>query len=152
MSLAPVTACETRWTSYTIHGCRPTSVVIHPAISATTDSGPAATTAHSSGRGRPRRRNRRYRYTRPRSASSVPMPTMAWNEIRTTLTGGWSASGTMSSPLTVAPGLWKASSDSSRGISTPQTTACPLYQPSRCSAAPRVVVARPSIAASLTGW
>jgi hypothetical protein len=34
----------------------------------------------------------------------------------------------------------------------PQTTACPLYQPSRCSAAPLVVVARPSIAASLTGW
>jgi hypothetical protein len=59
ISLAPVTACETRITSYTIHGCRPTSVVIHPAISATTDSGPAATTAHSSQRGSPRRRNRR---------------------------------------------------------------------------------------------
>jgi hypothetical protein len=80
------------------------------------------------------------------------MPTMAWNANRTTLTGGWLASGTMLSPLTVALGLWKASSDSSRGISTPQTTACPLYQPSRCSAAPCVVVASPSIAASLTGW
>ena len=34
----------------------------------------------------------------------------------------------------------------------PYTTACPLYQPSRCSAAPRVVVASPSSAASLTGW
>ena len=33
MSLAPVTAWSTRMTSYTIHGCRPTSVVIHPAIS-----------------------------------------------------------------------------------------------------------------------
>jgi hypothetical protein len=44
MSCAPVTACETRITSYTIHGWRPTSVVIQPAISATTDSGPAATT------------------------------------------------------------------------------------------------------------
>jgi hypothetical protein len=152
MSLAPVTAADTRWTSYTIHGCRPTSVVIQPAISATTDSGPAATTAHSTGRGRPRRRNRRYRYTRPSSASRVPMPTIVWKENRTTLTGGWSASGTMFSPLTVAFGLWNASSDSSRGISTPQTTACPLYQPSRCSAAPRVVVARPSIAASFTGW
>ena len=102
---APVTACETRITSYTIHGCRPTSVVIHPAISATTDSGPAATTAHSTSRGRPRSRNRRYRYTRPSSASSVPIPTMAWKEKRTTLTGGWSASGTMFSPLTVALGL-----------------------------------------------
>jgi hypothetical protein len=61
MSLAPVTEADTRMTWYTIHGCRPTSVVIHPAISATTDSGPAATTAHSSSRGRPRRRNRRYR-------------------------------------------------------------------------------------------
>jgi hypothetical protein len=61
MSLAPVTAEDTRMTSYTIHGCRPTSVVIQPAISATTDSGPAATVAHSTRRGSPRRRNRRYR-------------------------------------------------------------------------------------------
>jgi len=152
MSLAPVTACETRITSYTIHGCLPTSVVIHPAISATTDSGPAATTAHSTARGSARLRNRRYRYTRPSSASRVPMPTIVWKENRTTLTGGCSASGTMFSPLTVALGLWKASSESSLGISTPQTTACPLYHPSRCSAAPRVVVASPSIAASLTGW
>jgi hypothetical protein len=80
------------------------------------------------------------------------MPTMVWKDSRTTLTGGWSASGTMFRPLTVAFGLWKASSDSSLGICTPQTTACPLYQPSRCSAAPWVVLARPSIAASLTGW
>jgi len=80
------------------------------------------------------------------------MPTMVWNANRTTLTGGWSASGTMSSPWTAAAGLWNASSDSSRGISIPQTTACPLYQPSRCSAAPAVVEESPSIAASLTGW
>ncbi len=80
------------------------------------------------------------------------MPIMVWKANRTTLTGGWSASGTMFSPLTTALGLWKASSDSSLGISMPQTTACPSYQPSRCSAAPRVVVASPSIAASLTGW
>ena len=82
----------------------------------------------------------------------MPMPTMAWKANRTTFTGGWSASGTMFSPLTVALGLWKASSESSRGISIPYTTACPLYQPSRCSAAPRVVTASPSSAASLTGW
>jgi predicted nucleic acid-binding Zn ribbon protein len=80
------------------------------------------------------------------------MPTMVWKAIRTTLTGGWSASGTMSSPWTTADGLWEASSDSSRGISMPQTTEWPLYQPRRCSAAPRVVVASPSIAASFTGW
>jgi hypothetical protein len=77
---------------------------------------------------------------------------MVWKEIRTTLTGGWSPSGTMSSPFTTAFGLWNASSDRSLGISMPQTTACPLYQPRRCSAAPRVVAASPSIAASLTGW
>ena len=80
------------------------------------------------------------------------MPTIAWNANRTTFTGGWSASGTMSRPWTVALGLWNASRDSSRGISMPQTTACPLYKPRMCSAAPLVVVARPSIAASLTGW
>jgi hypothetical protein len=54
------------------------------------------------------------------------MPTIVWNAYRTTLTGGWSARGTMFSPLTTAFGLWKASSDSSLGISMPQTTACPL--------------------------
>jgi hypothetical protein len=127
--------------------------VIHPAISATTDNGPAATTDRSKSRGKdPRRRNRRNKYTRPIRASRVPIPTMVWNENRTTLTGGWSASGTIASPLTTAFGLWKASKDNSRGISIPHTTACPLYQPSRCSAAPLVVVASPSIAASLTGW
>jgi len=76
MSLAPVTAWLTLMTSYTIHGCRPTSVVIHPAISATTDSGPDATTDHKRIRGRPRFRNRKYRYTNPISASSDPIPTM----------------------------------------------------------------------------
>ena len=80
------------------------------------------------------------------------MPTIAWKDSRTTFTGGWLASGTMSRPWTVAFGLWNASSDSSLGISMPQTTAWPLYQPRMCSAAPLVVVARPSIAASLTGW
>jgi hypothetical protein len=51
---------------------------------------------------------------------------MVWKEYRTTLTGGWSASGTMSRPLTTAFGLWKARIDSRRGISMPQTTVCPL--------------------------
>ena len=54
------------------------------------------------------------------------MPTIVWKEYRTTLTGGWSASGTMSSPFTTAFGLWNASRDSSFGISKPHTTACPL--------------------------
>ena len=81
----------------------------------------------------------------------MPIPTIVWKENRTTLTGGWPLSGMMFRPLTTAFGLWKASSDSSRGISMPQTTAWPLYQPSRCSAAPLVVWARPSIEASLTG-
>ena len=88
MPLAPVTACDTRITLYTIHGWRPTSVVIQPAISATTDSGPAATTAASTQRGTARRRNRRYSQTSPSKASRVPMPTIVWNESRTTLTGG----------------------------------------------------------------
>jgi hypothetical protein len=64
--------------------------VIHPAISATTDSGPPATTERSNQRGSDVRRlnNRRNRYTRPISASTVPIPTMVWNENRTTFTGG----------------------------------------------------------------
>jgi hypothetical protein len=77
---------------------------------------------------------------------------MAWNENRTMFTGGWLDRGTMSRPLITASGLWNARIDSSFGISMPQMTVCPLYQPRRCSAAPRVVVARPSMAASFTGW
>lgn len=44
---------------------------------------------------------------------------MVWKEKRTTLTGGWSASGTMDRPFTTALGLWKDRMDSSRGISMP---------------------------------
>jgi hypothetical protein len=55
-------------------------------------------------------------------------------------------------PLIVAFGLWNASIERSLGIAMPHTTVWPLYQPSRCSDAPFVVLARPSIAASLTGW
>ena len=64
--------------------------MIQPAISATTDSGPAATTETSNHRGNDERRlkNRRNRYTRPTTASRVPIPTMVWNENRTTFTGG----------------------------------------------------------------
>jgi hypothetical protein len=81
--------------------------VIHPAISATTDNGPAATTETSSQRGSDVRRlnNRRNRYASPIAASRVPIPTMVWNANRTTLTGGWSASGTIASPFTTAFGL-----------------------------------------------
>jgi hypothetical protein len=64
--------------------------VIQPAISATTDSGPPATTERSRSRGNDARRlnNRRNKYTRPISASRVPIPTIVWNENRTTFTGG----------------------------------------------------------------
>jgi hypothetical protein len=98
-------------------------VVIQPAISATTDNGPAATVARSSQRGSWRLRQRRKRYTRPSAASRLPMPTIVWKEYRTTLTGGWSARGTMSRPFTVALKLWNARRDSRCGISMPHTTA-----------------------------
>jgi len=42
---APVTASDVLMNPYTIHGWRPTSVVTQPAMSATTESGPARTTA-----------------------------------------------------------------------------------------------------------
>jgi hypothetical protein len=57
--------------------------------------------------------------TAPSSASPVPIATMVWNEIRTMLTGGRSASGTESSPTTRASGSWWASSESSFGTSIP---------------------------------
>src|SRR6266511_1394885 len=92
--------------------------------------------------------------TTPSSASSVPIPTIPWNAKRTTLIklcDGWFWAGTASSPVTVALGWWKASSDSSLGILIPYCTPEPSYQPSRCSGAPLVVVGSPSIAASLIG-
>jgi hypothetical protein len=106
MSLAPVTDCETRMTLYTIHGWRPTSVVIQPEISAMTDSGPAARIAQLAHFGSGRCLIVKNRYASPSSANSVPRPTIVWNANRTTLTGGWLASGTTSSPCTVAFGLW----------------------------------------------
>src|SRR3954470_12981161 len=88
----------------------------------------------------------------PRIARMVPMPTMVWKEKRTTLTGGRFAGRTASSPWTRAPGLWKASTESALGMRTPYRT-CPCsYRPRTCSGAPLVVLARPSIAASLVGW
>src|SRR6266487_640611 len=92
--------------------------------------------------------------TTPSSASSVPIPTIPWNAKRTTLIklcDGWFWAGTASSPVTVALGWWKASSDSSLGILIPYRTPEPSYQPSRCSGAPLVVVGSPSITASLIG-
>ena len=64
--------------------------MIQPAISATTDNGPAATTETSNHRGNDVRRlnSRRNKYTSPISASTVPIPTMVWNANRTTFTGG----------------------------------------------------------------
>src|SRR3954468_2946949 len=45
MPEAPLTACLVRITLYTTRGWRPTSVVTQPAISATTESGPASVRA-----------------------------------------------------------------------------------------------------------
>src|SRR4051812_4012653 len=87
----------------------------------------------------------------PRIASIVPMPTIVWKETRTTFTGGRFHGGTASSPWTRAPGSWKASTESAFGMRTPyRTCPCP-YRPRTCNGAPLVVLARPSIAASLVG-
>ena len=91
-----VTASLTRNTSCTIHGCRPTSVVVHPASNASTAAGPATTAIRrnrfeSIGL-RPRRR--RHQNHGGSSANAVPIPTMIWNELWTTLAGGRSALGT----------------------------------------------------------
>ena len=71
------------------------------------------------------------------------MNTIRRNESLTMPVGGRSSSGTLSSPVTVALGSWKASSDSSFGISIP---------PGSENGAPFVVSSSPSNAASLTGW
>ena len=50
------------------------------------------------------------------------MPTIVWNEKRTTLTGGRSRAGTLSRPVTLWLGSWYASSDSMSGIGIPYLT------------------------------
>ncbi len=81
----------------------------------------------------------------------MPIPTIVWNENRVMLIGGRSAGGTESSPWTTWFQEWKASSESRCGIPIPNEILPSWYQPSRCSGAPRVVLARPSSAASLIG-
>ena len=76
---------------------------------------------------------------------------MVWNDIRTTLTGGRSSGGTVSSPCTSAFGSWKASSESILGNPMPYSTSPSEYQPSTWMGAPCSVWPRPSKAASLTG-
>ena len=71
------------------------------------------------------------------------MATIVRKEYFTTVTGGRSSAGTLSSPVTVALGSWKASRESRSGISMP---------PARLNGAPFVVFCNPSNAASLTGW
>jgi hypothetical protein len=119
--------------------------VTHPEISATTDSGPAATTArwnHGEPGSRPRRHQDQMNH-RPSAARPVPIATMALNDNLTIPDGGWSSSGTVSSPRTVAFGSWKASSERALGTSIPG---------SNSSGAPSVVSSSPSKAASFTGW
>ena len=50
---------------------------------------------------------------------AVPIATMSWNAMRTTLTGGRSAGGTASRPFTTACGLWNARIDNPSGIRIP---------------------------------
>src|SRR5277367_2438681 len=77
---------------------------------------------------------------------------MVWKEKRVTLIGGRWLAGTDSRPVTRAFQLWKANSDSRCGIPIPYLIWPLVYQPRTCSLAPRVVLYRPSIAASLMGW
>ena len=63
-------------------------------------------------------RARRGRST-PSSASSVPMPTIAWKQMRTMFTGGRSSGATASRPSTRALGSWKASTESIFGMPMP---------------------------------
>ena len=88
----------------------------------------------------------------PSSARSVPIPTIVWNAIRTTFTGGRSFAGTASRPCTVAFQLWNERSESRCGISIPPLIwPFAVYQPPMCSPAPLVVWASPSNAASFVG-
>ena len=80
------------------------------------------------------------------------MPTIAWKQMRTMLTGGRSAGGTASRPSTRALGSWKASTESILGIPMPNFTSPSWYQPRMWIGAPFSVRPRPSSAASLVGW
>ena len=79
VSPAPgLTASLVRMTPYTIHGWRPTSVVVQPAsmaIAAPTPARLAARRNHGE-RGRSRRRHQASSAQAPSSTSAVPMPTI----------------------------------------------------------------------------
>ncbi len=115
---AGLTALATRSTPYTIQGCRPTSVVIQPASVAITAAAPETATARRNQRlaGRSRRRHQDQASQAPRASRPKPMPTMVSKARCTISTGGWSAAGTASSPVTRPDGFRCSSSDSPSGI------------------------------------
>jgi hypothetical protein len=106
-----------RISPYTVNGCRPTSVVIHPAITATNPAGPMSTA---------KRFNVRHSYSLPRQRASrlhapsanisTPRPTMMRNVQNTTRTGGRSAAGIVSSPASGASRSCLRIKEDQRGI------------------------------------
>ncbi len=80
------------------------------------------------------------------------MPTIVWNAMRTTLTGGRCAAGTVSSPVIVAFGSWSASSESMRGhLDAVAHLAVACTSRSRCTGAPVVVLPQPLEGRELDG-
>ena len=120
-----------RSTRQTIHGCRPTSVAIQPASSATTASGPATTANRRNQRlsSRSWPRQRASQKTTTASASSVPMPTIDWNARCVMLIGGSLASGIVSSPCTGFVNELREITDPSTGMSIANRTSPSISTP-----------------------
>ena len=86
---------------YTVKGCRPTSVVIHPQITAAKPDGPITRTARCSQRfSNSDRRQRRNRLQSPIAAIRKPMPIIARKVKNTIVEFGRSARGKSFSPGT----------------------------------------------------
>ncbi len=99
-----VTASDVRRIPFTTQGCRPTSVTIQPASTATSPSGPTNPSHRRKRRpvGSALRRHPRNPATTAVPASVMPAPTITWKARWVTSTGGRSSSGKSSSPFTSA--------------------------------------------------
>ncbi len=149
------TASSVRRTFHTIHGCRPTSAVHHPAIVATSVRNTVDTKTHKSQRGMrsPLRRCQTNQPTTPIRGNRNPRSIIRWYAWKATFTGAQSFVGNVSMPGTVASKLPYDRKLSKHGtpmayvFSEPSST-----QPIRYRGAQDSDVQFPSIEANFSGW
>src|SRR3954451_18856411 len=130
--LAFVTASLVRRIPLTTHGCRPTSVTIHPHSSATTAETPETATARRNHLvlGMSRFRHQTNASQAPSAMSAVQIPIIVSKaQCSIVLAGGRSSFGTESRPVTLVSVLHPTRNESKPGMPIPPLTPLDVQRP-----------------------